>query len=216
MDYKDLANLIFPNAKPISYYEEKYPERNLPEGAMVVRFAPSPTGYVHIGGLYQSIICTTLAKQTKGVSILRIEDTDQKRLIENGVVQIVEAVKDFGIVFDEGMINEPNANTISAEEIAVADSGGDSDDRAAAHLRIRHLGQRPGGRGQGRDPGQRVPAHFPPGLRQKVFHCWPNQGFDRHGLCQQLYPCGAGGGQQWPALPAEGYVPRSGRQNVHK
>ena len=106
MNYKDLANLIFPNAKPISYYEEKYPERNLPEGAMVVRFAPSPTGYVHIGGLYQSIICTTLAKQTKGVSILRIEDTDQKRLIENGVVQIVEAVKDFGIVFDEGMINE--------------------------------------------------------------------------------------------------------------
>ena len=106
MDYKDLANLIFPNAKPISYYEEKYPERNLPEGAMVVRFASSPTGYVHIGGLYQSIICTTLAKQTKGVSILRIEDTDQKRLIENGVVQIVEAVKDFGIVFDEGMINE--------------------------------------------------------------------------------------------------------------
>ena len=106
MDYKDLANLIFPDAKPISYYEEKYPERNLPEGAMVVRFAPSPTGYVHIGGLYQSIICTTLAKQTKGVSILRIEDTDQKRLIENGVVQIVEAVKDFGIVFDEGMINE--------------------------------------------------------------------------------------------------------------
>ena len=71
-----------------------------------MRFAPSPTGYVHIGGLYQSIICTTLAKQTKGVSILRIEDTDQKRLIENGVVQIVEAVKDFGIVFDEGMINE--------------------------------------------------------------------------------------------------------------
>ena len=106
MDYKDLANLIFPDAKPISYYEEKYPERNLPEGAMVVRIAPSPTGYVHIGGLYQSIICTTLAKQTKGVSILRIEDTDQKRLIENGVVQIVEAVKDFGIVFDEGMINE--------------------------------------------------------------------------------------------------------------
>ena len=106
MDYKDLANLIFPDAKPISYYEEKYPERNLSEGAMVVRFAPSPTGYVHIGGLYQSIICTTLAKQTKGVSILRIEDTDQKRLIENGVVQIVEAVKDFGIVFDEGMINE--------------------------------------------------------------------------------------------------------------
>ena len=106
MDYKDLADLIFPEAKPISYYEEKYPERNLPEGAMVVRFAPSPTGYVHIGGLYQSIIGRTLAKQTKGVFILRIEDTDQKRQIENGVVQIVDALKDFNIEFDEGMINE--------------------------------------------------------------------------------------------------------------
>ena len=106
MDYKDLADLIFPEAKPISYYEEKYPERNLPEGAMVVRFAPSPTGYVHIGGLYQSIIGRTLANQTKGVFILRIEDTDQKRQIENGVVQIVDALKDFNIEFDEGMINE--------------------------------------------------------------------------------------------------------------
>ncbi len=106
MDYKDLADLIFPDAKPISYYEEKYPERNLPEGAMVVRFAPSPTGYVHIGGLYQSIIGRTLANQTKGVFILRIEDTDQKRQIENGVVQIVDALKDFNIEFDEGMINE--------------------------------------------------------------------------------------------------------------
>ncbi len=106
MDYKELADLIFPNAKPISYYEEKYPNRNLPEGAMVTRFAPSPTGYVHIGGLYQSIICKTLANQTDGVFILRIEDTDQKRQIENGVVQIVNAVKDFDIEFDEGMINE--------------------------------------------------------------------------------------------------------------
>ena len=106
MDYKDLADLIFPDAKEISYYEEKYPERNLSEGAMVTRFAPSPTGYVHIGGLYQSIIGKTLANQTNGVFILRIEDTDQKRQIENGVVQIVNAVKDFDIEFDEGMINE--------------------------------------------------------------------------------------------------------------
>jgi len=106
MNYKELADLIFPDAKEISYYEEKYPERNLEEGAMVTRFAPSPTGYVHIGGLYQSIIGKTLANQTNGVFILRIEDTDQKRQIENGVVQIVNAVKDFDIEFDEGMINE--------------------------------------------------------------------------------------------------------------
>ena len=106
MNYKDLADLIFPNAKEISYYEEKYPNRNLKEGAVVTRYAPSPTGVMHIGGLYQALIAKKLSKQTDGVFFLRIEDTDQKRLIENGVVQIVEAVKDFGIVFDEGMINE--------------------------------------------------------------------------------------------------------------
>ena len=56
MDYKDLANLIFPDAKEISYYEEKYPERDLKEGAIVTRFAPSPTGFVHIGGLMQCVV----------------------------------------------------------------------------------------------------------------------------------------------------------------
>ena len=56
MDYTQLANLIFPDAKDISYYEEKYPERNLPEGAMVTRFAPSPTGFVHIGGLFGATV----------------------------------------------------------------------------------------------------------------------------------------------------------------
>ncbi len=85
MDYKELANLIFPDIKERSYYEEKYPKRNLKEGAMVVRFAPSPTGFVHIGGIYTSVICSKLAKQTDGVFILRIEDTDQKREVENGV-----------------------------------------------------------------------------------------------------------------------------------
>ena len=64
MDYKDLADLIFPNAKDISYYEEKYPERNLPEGAVVSRFAPSPTGFVHIGGLYQSLASKEMTKKT--------------------------------------------------------------------------------------------------------------------------------------------------------
>ena len=106
MDYKELANLIFPNAKPIEYYEEKYPERNLPEGAMVTRFAPSPTGFIHIGGLFGSIIDKKLAKQSNGVFILRIEDTDQKREIENGTAQIVSGLADFGIIPDEGMISE--------------------------------------------------------------------------------------------------------------
>ena len=82
MDYKDLANLIFPEAQEISYYENKYQERNLPEGAIVTRFAPSPTGFVHIGGLYQGLIARKLANQTKGVFFLRIEDTDQKREVE--------------------------------------------------------------------------------------------------------------------------------------
>ena len=106
MNYKDLANLIFPNAKDISYYEEKYPVRNLPERAEVTRFAPSPTGFVHIGGLYQCIIDSAIAKQTGGVFFLRIEDTDQKRKIENGVEQIIDALRKFDFVPDEGMISE--------------------------------------------------------------------------------------------------------------
>ena len=106
MDYKDLAELIFPNAKDISYYEEKYPERDLKEGAIVTRFAPSPTGFVHIGGLYQSLIARKLATQTDGVFFLRVEDTDQKREVENGISGIVQALNDFGIIPDEGMISE--------------------------------------------------------------------------------------------------------------
>ena len=106
MDYKDLADVIYPDAKPIEYYEEKYGPRNLPQGAEVTRFAPSPTGFVHIGGLYQCIINRALAKQTNGIFYLRIEDTDQKRKIENGVEQIINALAKFDFVPDEGMISE--------------------------------------------------------------------------------------------------------------
>ncbi len=108
MDYKDLADLIFPEAKPISYYEEKYPERNLPEGAIVTRFAPSPTGFVHLGSLYQVVVARKVAKQTKGVFFLRVEDTDQKREVENGVTGIINSLKDFGLTPDEGMTDETN------------------------------------------------------------------------------------------------------------
>ena len=106
MDYKDLANLIFPDAKEISYYEEKYPERNLPEGAVVTRFAPSPTGFVHIGGLYQALVARTIAEKTGGVFFLRVEDTDQKREVENGVTGIVNSLKEFDMAPDEGMISD--------------------------------------------------------------------------------------------------------------
>lgn len=106
MDYKDLANLIFPDVKDVSYYENKYQKRDLPEGAIVTRFAPSPTGYVHIGGIYQSLIAKKVAKQTDGVFFLRIEDTDQKREVENAVEGIIESLDDFGLVPDEGMVSQ--------------------------------------------------------------------------------------------------------------
>ena len=106
MGYKELADLIFPEAKDISYYEEKYPERKLKEGAIVTRYGPSPTGFMHIGGLYQALIARKLAKQTEGVFFLRIEDTDQKREVENGVSEIVGSLSDFAMQPDEGMISE--------------------------------------------------------------------------------------------------------------
>ena len=106
MIYKDLADLIFPNAKEISYYEEKYPERNLPEGAVVTRYAPSPTGVVHIGGIYQSLVAIMEAKKTDGVFFLIIEDTKKKREIENAISDIVNSLIDFEMKPDEGMLNE--------------------------------------------------------------------------------------------------------------
>ena len=106
MDYKDLANLIFPEAKDISYYEEKYPERNLPEGAIVTRVAPSPTGFTHIGTLYQGLVAKTSASKTNGVFFLRIEDTDQKREVDNAINNIIDSFNRFDISPDEGMITE--------------------------------------------------------------------------------------------------------------
>ena len=106
MNYKELADLIFPEAKEISYYEEKYPKRNLPEGAQVLRVAPSPTGNVHIGTIFQAIIDKKVALQSGGVFYVRIEDTDQKREIEGGITQIIQSLQDFDIEADEGMISE--------------------------------------------------------------------------------------------------------------
>ena len=106
MNYKDLADLMFPDAKEIKYYEEKYPERNLKEGAIVTRIAPSPTGFTHIGGLYQGLIAKKVADQTEGVFFVRIEDTDQKREVKNAISEIVNSLTEFGFEPDEGMTSE--------------------------------------------------------------------------------------------------------------
>ena len=106
MDNEGIANLIFPDVKDISYYEELYKDRNLEEGAVVCRFAPSPTGSVHIGGLFSSIINKKIAQQTNGVFYLRIEDTDKKREVENAVEGIVNSLREFDLNPDEGFIDE--------------------------------------------------------------------------------------------------------------
>lgn len=107
MTNKELADLIFPNVKhDIEYYENLYPERNLKEGAVVSRFAPSPTGFVHMGSLLTSFIAAKVPQETDGVFYLRIEDTDQKRSVENGIQGIIDDLKNFDINIDEGMISE--------------------------------------------------------------------------------------------------------------
>ncbi len=98
----ELAEILFPNIKNSrDYYEEKYPKRNLKEGAMVTRFGPSPTGFVHMGSLFGSFCDSVFAKQTDGVFFLRIEDTDQKRSVENGIEGIFNDLDAFDIIPDE-------------------------------------------------------------------------------------------------------------------
>ena len=102
MTNQELAQYLFPDIKDVSYYEEKYRDRTLEEGAIVTRFAPSPTGSVHMGSLYQAFMANQMAKQSHGVFFLRIEDTDHKREVENGAVAILRDLKDFDIVPSEG------------------------------------------------------------------------------------------------------------------
>ena len=103
----ELANLIFPNiTKTVEDYELMYPERNLPEGAKVTRYAPSPTGFIHIGALLSSFTGDMIARQSGGVFYLRIEDTDTERTIENGINVIIEGLKEFGVDFDEGPLSD--------------------------------------------------------------------------------------------------------------
>ncbi len=103
-DYEKLAELLFPQIdKTPEYYENLYPKRDLKEGAVVTRFAPSPTGYLHFGGLYAASAEKMAANSSDGVFFLRIEDTDKKREVENGVDAIVNGLNYFGISADEGV-----------------------------------------------------------------------------------------------------------------
>ena len=107
MAFEKLAELIFPNVdKTTQYYLEKYPKRNLKEGAVVCRYAPSPTGFQHIGGVFAALINERLASQTEGVFFLRIEDTDQKREVEGAIEDTIATMHNFGMDFSEGMTGQ--------------------------------------------------------------------------------------------------------------
>ena len=107
MTNKDLADIMYPNVtKTLDDYEKIYPERNLPEGAIVSRFAPSPTGFVHMGSLLTAFIERKFPKDTNGIFYLRIEDTDQKRSVVNGIQGIIDDLLNFDITIDEGVISE--------------------------------------------------------------------------------------------------------------
>ena len=109
---KELAELLFPHVtKDRDYYENYYKKRNLKEGAEVTRFAPSPTGYLHIGNFFSALLDRSVAHQTDGVFFLRIEDTDQKREIKGAVEVVLEVLNKFGINIDEGKIGK-NGETI--------------------------------------------------------------------------------------------------------
>ncbi|MEG0371576.1 MAG: glutamate--tRNA ligase [Clostridium sp.] len=107
MNYEALADILFPNIdKTPEYYIEKYPERKLEEGAFVTRYAPSPTGFQHIGGIFAALVNERLSTQSNGVFFLRIEDTDQKREVKGAIIDTIDTMNNFGINFNEGMISE--------------------------------------------------------------------------------------------------------------
>ena len=107
MSFQKLADLIFPNVEHTKeYYFEKYAKRELKEGAKVLRYAPSPTGFQHIGGVYAALINERLAHQGEGVFYLRIEDTDQKREVSGAIEDTIKTMEYFGMHFDEGITGE--------------------------------------------------------------------------------------------------------------
>lgn len=104
---QDLANIIYPNIHTtIEDLERKYPKRDLPDGAMVIRFAPSPTGFLHTGSLFTSFLDCYYARQSKGVFYIRLEDTDTKREIAGSGEALIEQLKAFDVIPDEGYISD--------------------------------------------------------------------------------------------------------------
>ena len=105
MTNKELANLMYPNVtKLISDYEDIYPKRNLEKDQAVTRYAPSPTGFVHMGNLATTLVARKVADDTNGIFYLRIEDTDQKREVEDGIQGIIDDLNNFDVKIDEGAI----------------------------------------------------------------------------------------------------------------
>ncbi|MBQ5711030.1 MAG: glutamate--tRNA ligase, partial [Oscillospiraceae bacterium] len=103
MDYQTLADLLFPNVTDTpEMLEERFPLRDLPEGAVVTRMAPSPTGFVHLGNLVQGLTAERMAHLSGGVLFLRVEDTDAKREVPGAVEVLIDTLKHYGIHFDEG------------------------------------------------------------------------------------------------------------------
>jgi len=102
MTNKDLADLIFPSLEhDVEYYEEKYPKRNIEEGVAVTRFAPSPTGFMHIGNFMSTVIDYIVAKNTNGIFFLRNEDTDKAREVDTAVEKIMEVLNKYNLMPDE-------------------------------------------------------------------------------------------------------------------
>ena len=106
MDRKEYADFLLKTEHDYEYYEKKYPKRDLKDGAMVTRLAPSPTGFVHLGSLDVGFVDRIMASQSGGICYLRIEDTDTKRTVENGINEIIDSLDKFGITFDEGVTKD--------------------------------------------------------------------------------------------------------------
>ena len=107
MDYQVLADLLFPHVTETpEEVEARFPARNVPEGAVISRMAPSPTGFVHLGNLVQGTISERMTHQSGGVLFLRVEDTDAKREVPGAVEVLIDTLKHYGIAFDEGATHD--------------------------------------------------------------------------------------------------------------